>query len=414
MQYKMNFRIRKKNNLINILLFLIGVSTPIGAGLSELLKVDVSKLFLLLVLILGFTTVVVIRNIKLNIFPKTYIAYIAFIILHTILFCFVLFPNELFTINTQEELTLIGIIRFVFMIIYSVLLVINISNKHQLFKILVGYVWGYIISFAVGIYFLFDFIGTDNFRLSAGFQNPNSFGLSSVIFLFIVLFLIINKKIVGIRNVLFIFIGLLGLVLSESRSAILGPILGIAYITFKNINKKGVIVKTIVGALLVIILFFVFVPKEFKESLGERFSLSERIESGRESRIFIWNDYLSNIHKYILQGYGRGRVTKITEDNYSSSTNYATHNKYLNVFAEFGIIGLSLFILMLFYISRGLLNSRLNLNEIYLTRIFFSSWIILMLFGDFTNSRELWMSISIMIVLGNLKYNLSDEENINS
>jgi len=399
----MRTKINSKINVLHLILFLIGLSTPIGAGLSDLLEVDVSKLFLVIVVLLGLLTIFH-GKFLLNMYPNAYLAYLGFIVLHTIFFGFIFFPRELFLVSESGEAKIIGIIRFFFMIIFSLLLIQNTTNKKQIKYLLYGYIIGYIISFATGLFFLYKFIGTENFRLSAGFQNPNSFGISSVVYLFITIYLFLNtkKKSLLIWGFM-LFIGLAGIVLSESRSAIVGPIVGFLIISIKNINKKRVIIVGLGVIFILTISYIAIVPKEYKESISERFNISNRIELGHEERIFIWKDYIRNIHKYVLQGYGRGRITKITEGDYSSRINYVTHNKYLRNLAEFGIVGFLLFLLMLYQINKNILGSNKPIEEYLLSRIFFVCWVILMLLGDYSNSRDFWMSISLLIIISNIE-----------
>ena len=405
----MKVKLRIRVNTLNILLFLIGVFSPVGSGLSKLLKFDISKFFLVLVTLL-FVYRILKRKIRVDCIPTTYLVYIGFVILHTIIFSFILFPNELFSLTVAEEYKLVGLIRFFFMLSYSILLAVSIKEKKQIRVLLLGYIIGYLVSFFIGMFYLIELIGTPGFRISGGFENPNSFGVSSIIFIFSVFYIyIISKKRNLILYLVLLLTGIFGLLLSESRSALLGLTVGVIGVFMKFITNRRILTILILVTIAFVVSYILFVPKELKKSLGKRFDIAQRIESGHESRIFVWTDYMKNIHKYALQGYGRGRVTKITEDNYTSRTNYATHNKYLNVLAEFGVLGLFLFLVMFRSLYLKITSSDMPFEEQILGRIFLLCWLILMLFGDYTNSRDFWMSIGILTILG-YPFNRNDEE----
>lgn len=81
------------------------------------------------------------------------------------------------------------------------------------------------------------------------------------------------------------------------------------------------------------------------EILKDRFSIEEMQENKGANRGYIWEAYLSNTDKYFVTGMGIGNSPKVMQGNKQGvAENYETHNLYLQFFAEFGIIGLLLYL----------------------------------------------------------------------
>lgn len=82
------------------------------------------------------------------------------------------------------------------------------------------------------------------------------------------------------------------------------------------------------------------------EMIETRFSIDEMKENKGANRGLIWEAYLTNIDKYFVTGMGIGNSPSIMKGNKQGvSETYESHNLYIQYFAEYGIVGLILYLL---------------------------------------------------------------------
>ena len=149
-----------------------------------------------------------------------------------------------------------------------------------------------------------------------------------------------KDKIFWFLIVIMIFFAILG---SFSRSGLLcASLIGCAFLLRKNI--KAII--PIIGVLSAGLILATFVP-----DLRERvFGIGEAIETGASGRFLLWRKAIGMWTEAPLFGNGFGAFVR----NYSE----ATHNTYLQLLADIGIIGLVLYCLIIIVPLIGLLKLR--------------------------------------------------------
>ncbi len=183
-------------------------------------------------------------------------------------------------------------------------------------------------------------------KIEATLDNPNNLGAFLVLALFPIIMLVIyeknkiKKSIYSLISVLII----INIVLTGSRNAIIGVALG-AVILAIVFSWKLIF---IIGPVAVISLF---IPK-----------ISHRIldianSSQNASRIYLWKTALKMIKEHPILGVGNGNyvslydtyVKKYPELKYPWFTHRPSHNSYLKVTSELGILGIISFVCMLIF-----------------------------------------------------------------
>lgn len=250
------------------------------------------------------------------------------------------------SISLQESrnicLLLVAFILFYFVIINVV------ENKRQLKFLLYLFIIGAVISAIYGIYqYMFGdlysqaWIDKNMFedirmRVYSTFENPNVYGEYLILVIPIIVGLIWTEK--GWKKKMFLIatfgITLVALTLTFSRGCWLGIIFALA-ILLVIINKRFIWL----GVLGLLLLPFVL-----PEAIMNRFlSIGDMSDSSTSYRVYIWLGTIAMLKDYWFSGIGLG----ITSFNtiypiysYNSISAPHSHNLYLQLIVEYGIIGL--------------------------------------------------------------------------
>ncbi|MHA1724548.1 MAG: O-antigen ligase family protein [Promethearchaeota archaeon] len=260
-------------------------------------------------------------------------------------------------------------------------------------------------------------------RINSTFKDPNSFG----IFLSLILPLLLGKIFFnnkGLR-VFFIFEIIAILIIFPyigSRSGFLGLILAFflffILVIINQTPKKRLIY--FIFFILIIFLFICSFSVIFKYSnLYERLNLSKDVLINKESlnsffmgRLYFWNEALQMIKNYPLTGVGIGAFIvelpnyfKIHGIPYKYTD--STENYFLQISAEFGLIGLILVLIIFYFIIHeiivGFRNNSINFKLKYLyfgliasiasyfINIFFHTYI-----GNFEVKYTFWLLVALI------------------
>ena len=185
-----------------------------------------------------------------------------------------------------------------------------------------------------------------------------------------------------------------GISLANSRAIIIISFIIIAIFIFYKLPPRGrYILFPAVLAMAIIVLYFVFKSG----MLSDAEFLTGRLE--------MWNEMIEAIKKYPLFGIGFSASTKYLVGNLQHRV--GSHNSYLSILCENGIIGFIVFLFILIlistYILKNMKNKYNNMDKIYL----FSVCIILssLPYAFFENqfmildSRNiLWMLCCLIVV----------------
>ncbi|CEP47884.1 Lipid A core--O-antigen ligase-like protein [[Clostridium] sordellii] len=145
-----------------------------------------------------------------------------------------------------------------------------------------------------------------------------------------------------------ILISVISMYMSESGTGVTVSIASMIFLLmYKKINLKG---KTYI--LIYILIFFSIVVFRLQEVLFKEFIVDIlHKDITLTGRVYIWDLVLKNIKMIGLIGLGRGNTFIL--DNFYLRVN-ETHNGFLEVFLYSGIIGLTIFLIMVWMIIKKL------------------------------------------------------------
>lgn len=406
-----NIKVKKKDlkkipSISSILIILSAFCAPFGAGTQKIFNFDVSKVFVILIVLLIFYWLLFIRY-KFRLFPRHYNYFMFFIILHTFITWIVFFPVELEFEYTgkyliQEGFFRIGesngikISRFFLFVLYGYALASLLKNKKQFISLVLAYSIGLIAIMRLGGY-TFE---SEIMRYSGGSLDANAFGLSISIAIFLNIIVLNMKKLkiwIKLLNIIFIIYGIYGLIICYSRSALFGFFAGlfVFLIYLPNITKKIKFVLVV----MIIFLLFIFIYPNLLKTTSYRMSYTNIIEKHGSYRFDIWSYYLKNFNDYSLLGVGMYRYVEISRD-FPIKRAASTHNNYLRVLVEFGIVGFLLFVIGLREIWKKIFYFKMKFKKNNISNIIlglFTLWLINGFFLDTLTMRSSWILFGVIL-----------------
>ncbi|WP_245251774.1 O-antigen ligase family protein [Virgibacillus litoralis] len=205
--------------------------------------------------------------------------------------------------------------------------------------------------------FLYQWITLDFplLKFKSFFRNPNALGAVLLVFsYFLILRTLYSNHITKIFNTILILITLFLIYSSTSRTVWLSLLfILLAWVIYNySYNKfKYLFPVTLIFSLLFSI-FYVFsfntVLGDFMDKLSKTL-FGKSLYSGRE---ILWNDLFNHSLNAPFLGYGYG-----TNFNEMNSRGQSPHNMYLQIMLESGVIGLIIFILVLYFLWKMLLKN---------------------------------------------------------
>lgn len=392
------------NNLfLTLNLFLIGFFASWGGGLQSLISFDISKVFVFssISLILHWFLVSRFRFQRSNPFH----CFIIFLLFH-VLISYVFFFRDEFVIGYAERVILQeGIFRIqenIGMLIFRLVLyvflfyaLLAVLNEQRIFLLMFSYSLGLASIILLGGYQRYDQILYE-YRLAGGVLDPNAFGFSCVTAFFFLVSLFFFLKNNFLKKLLFIFLGVLsfwGVISSGSRGALLGLFFGLLVFLFGYRSRFSRLVSVFALILFLIGASMLF-SKNVDESFQGRFSFSRAQDDRGAGRLDIWNGYLKKWPEYVLVGKGFARSREVIKDQVGFKF-AVTHNIYLEVLVEFGIIGLLLFLSSIY-------RTWITFKNGYISALF-SSFIMISFFLNTFSLRETWIVLAIVISFRNIK-----------
>ena len=263
--------------------------------------------------------------------------------------------------------------QFIFLIIVSIVPAIKIDLK----IVRHGFVAGAIIATTILLLFAKNSFLTDDGRrtiiIFGNTLDPNILAalISIGVFcLFIDFFEHDDKKInkLPILVLVYIFIGVL---LTGSRGIVIAIVTSFftgTFLQLKSSRKKGM--KILFASIIVLAIAFSFIPEQLLQS---RFSVQnilglDEVDSGSHNRYTIWSHTSSLFFASPLIGHGSGNFIETLSTVYKPS---ASHNIFILLLIEGGILGFSLFIAAVFALLKQLYRQKLySYVTLYLFVIF--------------------------------------------
>lgn len=265
-----------------------------------------------------------------------------------ILFLFLILISAFFA-GKDYERTLYAFVSPVLKYVVMYYLVINLIKDNNSFNKSIRIYWvAQIIGaiYAVCLHFIAGVARARGFT-----HNPNRLGSTMmffIIFNFAMLIFDRNKK-VKIFSAVGVFLGFLGLFSTLSRSALISTLIGLAVVCL--LKDKRFIVLFLIASLLL----FVILPDDYMA----RLELLKDIESTNVSqRLLLYKIGIKLFKKYPITGIGfnavRGIYDRFDMEEFKELKNtYGhLHNVFINVAVEMGIIGLVMFLYLLYIILK--------------------------------------------------------------
>ena len=290
-------------------------------------------------------------------------------------------------------------------------------------------------------------------RLNGTFTDPNSLGSYTVLVLPILFAAVIYYKKWYLKLIIFIAFALVftSMLLSGSRSAIIGILISLfiflifGFIKFVKIiksakkSKRIIYIISLLLVFIIIISFIAFVygtDNKIKSKLSssgvisrlsetvqtamssyKRDGLIESIKSISNYRYILWDRAFQIGKDHIAAGVGAGAyIIELPDYHWRYDRGFAQvdypGNYYLQVFAEFGLIGIFLYLFLFFMIFKKYFSFlRIKYkevsqkNNILFTGLFISflSMIFILIFGSHTNNIEIqfmfWLIAGLLLIV---------------
>lgn len=241
-------------------------------------------------------------------------------------------------------------------------------------------------------------------RSYGGMPHPNIFGgflaISLILGILFYIKLKNEKNILKLLSLILLSVNFLALLTTFSRSAWLGFLLSVILIFIYILkNKQFLLYSKITRIIIVFLAVFIIFFTGYTELLIPRLSTSSRLEkkSINERAIYI-NESKNVIKNNFILGVGAGNYTEYLKEQNINNKNLweyqPVHNTFLLISSELGIIGISLFVGIFFYLFD---NIRDIFREKKTEKIFILSSLII-LFISFLFDHWIWTTSSGLIL----------------
>src|SRR5262249_24572975 len=189
-------------------------------------------------------------------------------------------------------------------------------------------------------------------RAMGSMAQPNVLGAFLVISTTFAAALMMGRKKFWGRVALFVavMLGAYATILTISRGAMIALALGFLYVSVRSSKLVTILI------LVVLATSPIWAPETVKERImatNEQVENSDdtQLEGSAQARIDTWTTSVEIAKKHLIDGVGFGAIGYILRDTGMNlgltHTKDSTHNTYLRVLAEMGIIGLGLFLYLI-------------------------------------------------------------------
>lgn len=251
-----------------------------------------------------------------------------------------------------------------------------------------------------------DIGGRDTIVIFGRMIDPNILSYSCVLSLDVCIYrLIVEKRHVPINAVIS---GLLfvAIIICGSRGALVTFFVTVAAIIMSiDVQKNKFIKKLLVFVFIFAAVLFVYFEFVLTSEFGSRFTFDNLIGQGSlgtANRDKIWSAAFTQIAKRPIFGYGNGASMYAIEAVYRF---YGTHNSYIFVLLEFGIVGFG--IVFLWQLREYKMCCK-NHSKVY--KILFLSMLVFVLFVEGFSTKVFW---GLQVLLMTACYGENVEHSIN-
>jgi len=202
------------------------------------------------------------------------------------------------------------------------------------------------------------------------------------------------------KNVLFRVINsvaiplcMFGIFLNATRTASIVAMFGIAYWLFTH-RKASFRIKALLITFFIssIIGVLVFAPTSSVERI---FSSGKSMSSGTlNGRTVIWSASFAQWEKSPIAGTGIGSIQQVLSHSHVEFS--SAHNTYIHILTELGLIGIALYLFMIFSIVYYLLKASIN------DQVFLFSFLLVITVSQLTMNtlydKEMWFALTILAI----------------
>ena len=228
--------------------------------------------------------------------------------------------------------------------------------------------------------------GRDTLVVFGRMIDPNILAYSCVLSLVVCLYRMIVEKNHIIKNIALIGLLFVAIIICGSRGALVTCFAAIAAITMNiEVQEHTFIKKLLVFAFIFVAVLFVYFEFVLTSEFGARFTIENLIGQGNmgmANRDKIWEAAFTQIAKRPIFGYGNGASMYAIEAVYRF---YGTHNSYILVLLEFGIVG---FLLVYIWQLREYKMCCSNHSKIY--KILYFSMLVFVMFVEGFSTKVFW------------------------
>lgn len=332
--------------------------------------------------------------------PWAFSFFVLYFLIHTIIVHGLIFPSELFDTNLVYIGTRVKEISSPILLILRAVLFFLVAYSVSALCLSRTLLKNMALALSVSVMIILllggnSFASPTGVRFSGGYANPNSFASVVVLMAYLVAFVMSDKGFSRITRLIagcFLVVAVVIILMTASRSALVGLLGGGLAILFLEDWKTKIVYLVIFSGILFFVL--IFAPSNLVGFAFGRFSSGE--SSGR---FFIWLSYLQQWREYFLYGVGFGREMTVLKTVTYHGVIWAPHNTYLRVLVDFGTIGLVLFWSFLW----GLFARIINLQKQPLIGFgpklllaFFTTITIQIFFGDYLVNRSFGLILGII------------------
>lgn len=377
---------------------LLGFSFTIGSEVNNVLHIEVSKLFSFF-LIISLAIAYLGNRLIVRQIPGVFLLFFIYVAFQMVLNYF---SSEL----ADKSYYLLKFILFLTIIPVT----LHLMDRKRHFEIFsICYSAGVIVTGLLNILMLI-FRGNPNpsdfsIRISGGYLDPNSYGTSAAVAALLLLYMLITfNQSHSLQRKLFALMlcDLLFLNLSQSRSVFLGIVFFmILFYLFSKPHALSKKIRSRISWILPAFIITFFIPGLINPDNMSRLNIVNRINAGKEPRIQIWRDYISVDEIYIFRGASYYHHAHSETTHNPLKTTYDTHNKFLNIYFEFGAIALLLFLLCLTILIRiAWVNRNQNMASAFMLSAMIA-WFVFLFFEDYQGSRDYFLLIGFFIAIYN-------------
>lgn len=337
-------------------IYLLAISIPF-------LPDQVTIAVLLLSVISGFIHWIIKENFEININGYNIIFVLMLIV---------------FSINTMLSVNVSGSMRDFIINGLSVLMIIHMINgieeKKDLYTLIDFII---VVGFMTAFYAFYQYLSGEpmgsgwvdpssniSIRVFSSFENPNLYAeyLIMIIPLTFARFLSVNRR----KKIFYAIVGmtqLVALLLTFSRGGWLGLVFAVGI--FVLLLKKDLIIKLI--PLGIISLFFL--PNSIMMRIKSIGNLSD---SSNFYRFQIWKNSVDIIKDFFVTGVGLGfeSFRTISPLYIKDFSPYHAHNTYLELVIEIGVLGLILFVWLLFKLLKDIRHQSMSQDKLFTVALF--------------------------------------------